>query len=291
MNRHAWVVGLLLAVATPRALAQQGPDTPAPEATPPPDAQTQAGAEGLDRNDATVEAMGDQEAKSHFRVGGTLYDEGRFREAAAEFEKAYALSGKPELLFNMYIAYRDAGLTKRAAEVLRKYLAEAPNVPDRRKLEVRLEAMEQTLEAEKEQGAEEVQAEDGTEPGAEAGETAREESGASPVPWVVIGVGAAAIVAASVTGIIALNDSNDIADACGSDNVCPPDFPLDAKRDEARRWTRATDALWPIGVAALGTGIALYFLMRPDEPATEAPVEASGGCTRDGCAGELRVRF
>ena len=42
--------------------------------------------------------MKDEAAKAHFRLGQTLYDAGRFKAAAEEWEKAYQLSGRDELL-------------------------------------------------------------------------------------------------------------------------------------------------------------------------------------------------
>lgn len=295
MHRHfaCWVATALL-MAAPTAAAQPEPGEPAPE--PAPEAEP-SGGEELGRNDAAMEAMEGEEAKSHFRIGGTLYNEGRFNEAAEEFRKAYELSGKPALLFNMYIAYRDAGRTEQAVEALRSYLDQAEAVPDRRQLRTRLEAMEETLASRGSEpaGASEDRAESapggGAEPSAVAdagGPPEPEEDGGSALPWVIAGTGAAMIVAASMTGIIALNKTANIEDACGDDNVCPPDFPLEQEREETRRWVRATDVLWPIGAAALGTGLLLFFLMDDDG---DAPVEAAAGCTGRGCAGEVRVRF
>ncbi|MFW6050951.1 MAG: tetratricopeptide repeat protein [Myxococcota bacterium] len=304
MHRHVcwWLAGVLLALG-PTAAAQEGPDA---------ETEAEAGAadeegedasdagvegedpsgEGMDRNDEAVEAM-EEGARSHFRVGGLMYNEGRFREAAGEFAKAYEMSDKPELLFNMYIAYRDAGLTEQAVESLREYLERAENIPDRRKLQVRLEAMEQTLEGREQPAEADEQPEpaEEPEPATAMPETEEpEEPGRSPVPWIVTGAGAALVVAATVTGIVALDKTGEIEDACTDEGLCPADFPLDRKRSEARRWVRATDALWPIGAAALGTGILLYFLMNDDDSG-ERDVDASVGCTRGGCAGEVRMRF
>ncbi|MFW5876500.1 MAG: tetratricopeptide repeat protein [Myxococcota bacterium] len=313
MHRHfTWWIACVLLVGTPRAVAQEAPsdETGAEESASEEagdgeetNAEEANGGEDMSRNDETVEAMGDQEAKSRFRVGGMLYDEGRFREAAGEFEKAYEMSGKPALLYNMYIAYRDAGLTERAVEVLRKYLDEASDIPDRRKLEVRLGAMEKTLGGESDEGSPEgdARSEDGTAAGAEADAgaatpgPAQEDGGSKVVPWTITGLGAAILVAASVTGITALNKTNDIEEACTDDGRCPADFPLAQERTEARRWVRATDVLWPIGVAALGTGLVLFFLMgddgEDDETAQETRWSGGLGCAPGGCAGELQVRF
>jgi tetratricopeptide (TPR) repeat protein len=243
--------------------------------------------EKLDRSDATASAMGDEAARGHFRVGGILYDEGRFREAAEEFRKAHVLSGKPALHYNMYIAYRDAGLTPQAVEALRRYLGEAPEVPNRRQLEVRLAAMEQTLEGQQapEESVAPVQA-----PTPVTTADAEAVTRPSPLPWVLGGLGAGLIVAGTVTGLMALSRTGAIEDAC-PDGLCPADYPLDRERSRARRTALATDVLLPVGAVSLGVGVLLYFLLGRDGPSAERPIEANASCGPGGCAGELRVRF
>src|SRR5205085_1205757 len=40
-------------------------------------------------------------ARQHFAAGSSLFDLGRFREAAAEYEEAYRAKNDPALLFNI----------------------------------------------------------------------------------------------------------------------------------------------------------------------------------------------
>ncbi|HET8936751.1 MAG TPA: hypothetical protein VFN67_25080 [Polyangiales bacterium] len=53
---------------------------------------------------------------------GAHYQLGRFQDAAREFEVAYGLSGRAALLYNVYISYREALDTPKAAGALRGYL-------------------------------------------------------------------------------------------------------------------------------------------------------------------------
>src|SRR5262245_52034956 len=85
----------------------------------------------------------DEEARKHFQIGKLLLDSGRFQEATTEFESAYRLSGRPQLLYNLYIAHRDAGNTDKAVEALRGYLEKVPDAPDRINLEARLASLEE----------------------------------------------------------------------------------------------------------------------------------------------------
>ncbi|MFO0685055.1 MAG: hypothetical protein U0234_23555 [Sandaracinus sp.] len=86
------------------------------------------------------------EAREHFRVAMTHYEAGRFREAAAEFQRSYDLSHRPELLHNIYLSRRDMGDIRGAVDALRLYLTEA-TIPeaDRTTLVHRLHGMESSL--------------------------------------------------------------------------------------------------------------------------------------------------
>ena len=90
--------------------------------------------------------LDDARAREHFTIATRYYDEGRFIEAAQQFEEAYELSGRPELQYNAYIAYREAHQSRRAAAMLRGYLAAVPNAPDRVNLQARLEELERVIE-------------------------------------------------------------------------------------------------------------------------------------------------
>lgn len=67
------------------------------------------------------------EAKKHFLEGKKLYDAKKFDEAADHFVKAYELSDRGELLYNIGQAYRKAGDLRKAEEYLQKYLNKNPN--------------------------------------------------------------------------------------------------------------------------------------------------------------------
>src|ERR1700748_2588956 len=95
------LVGLALCTAQPRIAHAQ------------PSAQAAPGAPSADD---------EEKARGHFRLGRAYYDNGDFAQAAIEFEAAYRISGKAALLYNIYLAYRDASDTRHAADALRKYL-------------------------------------------------------------------------------------------------------------------------------------------------------------------------
>src|SRR5690606_29361700 len=117
------LIAISIQLALPRAEAQTAPGG--------------RGGESMSQATTTEGDMNDDRARGAFRLGRQYYAQGRFAEAAAEFERAYGLSGRGELLFNAYLAYRDARDDESAARTLRGYLAEVPDAPDRPHLEAR----------------------------------------------------------------------------------------------------------------------------------------------------------
>ena len=97
------------------------------------DTETEPAAAEGSRSDNDV-ARRDEEAQLHFRAGRARYDEGRFREAAREFEAALELSARPVLYYNIFLAYRDDGDFRAAIEALSAYLEQVPEIDDRERL-------------------------------------------------------------------------------------------------------------------------------------------------------------
>jgi len=94
---------------------------------------------------STAGLSGDEEARMRFELGRRYYDTGRFAEAAREFAEAHRLSGRTELLYNLFLAYRDAGDDVHAAETLRAYIPTLEAGERRTQLEARLRVLEQRL--------------------------------------------------------------------------------------------------------------------------------------------------
>lgn len=262
-----------------------------------------AGRAEMERHEEATEPIPDREARSRFRIGRTLYAEGRFRDAAREFARAYELSGKNALLYNMYIAYRDAGLLDEAVDALRRYLEGGREVRLREKLEARLEAMERTLQrrrAEEEaRDREQAGASRPTDGSKTEGPKRRTEGSKrrtddrgrdlSPWQWAVGGTGAAMVAAGIVTSVFARDRVDTLESNCPND-TCTAGFRLGRRRREARRLVRATDALLFGGAALLGTGVVLWFF-DDDRAAETGSTTAAGTCGRAGCAVSVRTSF
>lgn len=258
--------------------------------------------------------MPDQEAKSHFEVGKTLYGSGRFSEAAAEFEKAYELSKKVELLYNVYVAHRDASDLPRAIDALRRYLDSAElDAPSRLNLQARLRAMEEASSAAvappDAAGAQAAPAgrsgAPGAEPAPDSTETEVEPQVPVPgtaefeiepdpelLPYALIGIGGGALIAGVITAVIASAKIADIEEACVND-VCPPpsEFDLEDERDDARTLRTVAFALLGGGVVLSGAGVTLLVLESGEQRAAEPGPQAAVRCGASGCLGTVSGRF
>src|SRR5262249_44501927 len=74
-------------------------------------------------------------------TGEIYYDRGRYQDAAHEFEEAYRLSNKPELLYNMGKSYDGLGDQARALDAYRHFLKQVSSSPDRETVQKRVEAL------------------------------------------------------------------------------------------------------------------------------------------------------
>lgn len=87
-----------------------------------------------------------RDAREHFQKGRTLYDVGRFDEAAREFEAAYQIKPDPALLFNLAQAYRLAGKNQPALIAYRSYLRNLPNASNRAQVEASIAELQRIID-------------------------------------------------------------------------------------------------------------------------------------------------
>ncbi len=239
----------------------------------------------------------DDAAKAHFAAGRTLYDAGRFESAADEFFEAYQLSGRPELLFNLYVAQRDAGQTEAATMSLERYLETVGDIEDRANLEARLETLQRQAASRAPSGSESTL--DAREGEAVASSSANA-SRSNRLPRVAMVVGGTLLVGSLVTGILAAGKASNLDNSC-PDNRCPADFDLEDARSQAESLATITDVLFLSGALVAGLGITLAVASNnrerhPSETRTASrrfrrPLRMAFACTPRLCATQLQGSF
>ena len=212
---------------------------------------------------AAAQSSDDERARIHCDAGSLHYEEGAYDRALVEFERAWELSRRAELLINMATVRERLSQHREAAANLREYLRLRPEDPNAARLERRIANL-QRLAAEgagTAQGAEEQQEEDraprAAAPRARA-EVTDGGGGISPVGPIVIGVGVAALLAAAITGGVAVSEGDRVRASCAGD-VCPSSLRDDAAAVDALAIT--TDVLWVTGLVAAATGLVLTFVL------------------------------
>jgi tetratricopeptide (TPR) repeat protein len=258
-------------------------------------------------DEGATAAENEERARGHFRLGRAHYDNGDFARAAVEFEEAYRISQRAALLYNIYLAYRDANDTRNAAEALRKYLALEKNIENRGQLESRLAALDRSLAENPQPSAAPALAAGATtapaQPLTPAAETAPAEAAPAAalatsepsqaekpfpvVPVVLMGTGGAMLVGSIVTGLMAVGKHSEWEEAkkdCDASGSCSGLSQAEADelndlKSSGQTLAIVTDILLFGGLAVAGTGVALFFLSSGDEsaPAPSGP-QASLAC-------------
>jgi len=266
----------------------------------------------------------EEKARAHFRLGRAYYDNGDFAKAAVEFEAAYAISQRAALLYNIYLAYRDANDTRNAAEALRKYLQLESKVENRGQLESRLAALERSLKenppppvaaaapsapaAAPAAPAPQPKAAEAPPPDMVAGEPSPALTHPEPVaakgkadnqllPIILMGAGGALVVGSVVTGIMtlgkrgALSDAQDQCKKAGNCQSLTPERYAQLEDDKSAGKTLAvvTDVLLFGGLAAGGTGLVLFLLNRGHE--TPSSTTANLACAPGACVANVHGQF
>lgn len=224
-------------------------------------------------------------ARRHFDSGAAYYESGDYEDALREWQRAYELSGRPALLYNLYLAYQGLADLDNALVHLERFLGEVEEIANRSALERRLEHLrrrvaERSSEAEPPQASGEASEIDPAPPPSRADND--DLNVGAVVGFSVAGVG---LVGALVFGIMTVIEDGNLADApcspeaggagCGDDTLAA----LSA-------FALVTDVSF--GVALAGAVLGVAFLIAgtggDEEQARLAPwiTPTAGGVTLRG---------
>lgn len=95
----------------------------------------------------------DAEARQHFATGRDAFSRGDFATAVTEFERAYALSRRAQLLYNIGTTYERLHRWEEARSALQRYLDAVANAPDRAEVEGRIRIIDVEIEHQSAQAA------------------------------------------------------------------------------------------------------------------------------------------
>lgn len=90
-------------------------------------------------------AQDDERARVHYEAGTSYFSEGDYETALREFNRSFALSERPVLLYNIALCHERLGDFPAAIDNLRRFLVEVPDAPNRDVVQRRLTHMEERL--------------------------------------------------------------------------------------------------------------------------------------------------
>jgi tetratricopeptide (TPR) repeat protein len=231
---------------------------------------------------ASAQLSNDERARTHFQSGRLYYEEGAYDRALAEFESAYRLSGRSELLVNMANANERLGHHAAAVANLRGYLQSLTDAEQRERVERRIENLERLSRAREEREAAEEEARNQAAVDARHEDEALEEEAPEPAPkrekarigiaapLTAYAIGVAGLVTLAVAAPLALSRDSALRDGCGSTQSC-------SREDVAPADRAALVADIGIGVAVAGvlSGAILHLLHLKRRGSDDAPPEAA----------------
>lgn len=237
-----------------------------------------------------------EEAQIHFQLATRYYTTGRFSSAADEFRISYELSGRIELLYNAFLAHREAMELDEAVEAGEAFIAGTTDEGHRQNAEARLarvrELQAQLSAVPPDDGPVEPESPRTDLVATEPVETEpyNEDETASAAPWIVAGAGGAIALASIVPGVLALGDNADLDELCASG---PCTGEADAIQVRGQRRATLSDVMLFGGLAIAAGGVIWGLVTRrsSDTQGDDNSVRAGAACSATGCTTHLSGAF
>lgn len=201
----------------------------------------------------------DLRARVDFEVGRTAFEERRYEDALEAFERSYALSGRPQLLYNIGQSADRLRRDARALEAFERFLAELPESPLRAPIEERIVLLRAAIAARMP-----------VRTSAAAPSPPRTESRRSLLaPAVLLGVGGLLVVGGATSLIAGVVDRDSVEGADDGTTFAE----LEAAADRAPLLMNAGLAI--LGVGLVAASIGLVWVLVPSANEEEAAVALS----------------
>jgi tetratricopeptide (TPR) repeat protein len=215
------------------------------------------------------------DAKAAYNAAAAAYEAGDYQTAIDGFLKAYELSKKPVILFDVARAETKLGHEQLAIDYLKRYLAAAPDAIDAPSVRAEIAAREQAMASHSAKAAAEAEALSAKRDAEEARRRAQATEEAAAVEraraaeqrehrkkWpgpLVLGLGVAAVAGGIAGGVVALRSADTVshggASAPGALQV-PFSGRYSSAQDSGRAGFAAGVALDVVGGLAIAAGVA-----------------------------------
>jgi tetratricopeptide (TPR) repeat protein len=210
---------------------------------------------------AHAETAPEAEARESYARGKLAFAQARYAEALEHFERAYALSQAPALLFNMAQAERLSGPAHcaRSLSLYRSYVAALPDADNRSEADERIDEMQACVERQTQAARSETPREQRKVAEPARTKPAPSQAASSTAPILLTGVGAALSVAGAVLYAGALHNYREAQAEC-------PCYP-----GRYATWETATYVSYGLlaaGGLTVATGVSWWLSFDPASNAT-----------------------
>jgi tetratricopeptide (TPR) repeat protein len=212
-------------------------------------------------------------AKAHFAAGSAYYDQANYADAVKEFNEAYRLSHRSDLLYNIAVCYERLQQYDNAIKALQQYLIDKPEAKDKVTIQTRISNLEKQRDAMPPRPVEPPPQPVAPPPQPQVAP----QQPAQPmqlerkrnwwVPGTIVGSAGLVVLATALgTGLTAQAYYDDLKMKC-QNNVCT-DPKLATERDTGQVLALTTDILLGVGAAATLTGVIILAVQsrRPHPP-------------------------
>lgn len=217
-----------------------------------------------------------EKAKMAFSSGTQAYADGEFEAALASFQLAYALTGSPDLLYNIATVSDRMRHDEAALEAYEGYLDARPKSADREHVESRIEVLRTSIEARRRAELDaEIEARKAAIEAAariKAERPLTQHVGPGPGPWITIGVSGAAVVTGAVLLGLGQRDQKHVEGA-------PPGSSYSMVQEMAERGPRLSKAgigMLSVGGAGVLGGVIWQLTGGHDEEIPEVSIGPTG---------------
>jgi len=215
-------------------------------------------------------------AKEAFAVGTRAYADGEFKTALTSFQRAYDLTGSPDLLYNIATVSDRMRRDEQALEAYEGYLEARPKSADREHVESRIDVLRAAIEARRRADLDaEIEARSAAIEAAARVKAERpltQHVGPGPGPWITIGVGGAAVVSGAVLVGLGQRDQKSVESAVPGSSYST----VQEMADRGPRRTKAGIALMAVGGVGIIGGVIWQLTGGHDEAMPEVSIGPSG---------------
>jgi tetratricopeptide (TPR) repeat protein len=216
------------------------------------------------------------QAKKSFAAGTRAYANGEFESALGSFQRAYKLTGSPDLLYNIATVSDRMRRDEEALAAYEGYLEARPKSVDREHVESRIDVLRAAIEAHKRAELDaEIEARKAAIDAAARVKAERpltEYVGPGPGPWITIGVGGAALVTGAVLVGLGQKDQKEVESAPAGSSYSM----VQEMADRGPRRTKAGIALMTVGGVGIVGGIIWQLTGGHEEAMPEISIGPTG---------------